>query len=96
MPVLFGSRGAGKTLCRREEFPEGRVKLIFKQFPLDFHAQAGFAAEAALAAQGQGKFWEMHDRLYGGFHLISRAGRVPLKYAKDIGARYEPLRLRRG
>jgi len=43
------------------------VKLVFKQFPLDLHADAEFAAEAALAAQAQGKFWEMHDRLYGGF-----------------------------
>ncbi len=65
-----------------KSFPKD-VKLVFKQFPLDFHAQAGFAAEAALAAQAQGKFWEMHDHLYGGFPDLSR--RTVLKYAKDIG-----------
>jgi protein-disulfide isomerase len=65
-----------------KNFPKD-VKLVLKQFPLDFHAQAGFAAEAALAAQAQGKFWEMHDRLYGGFPDLSR--KTVLKYAKDVG-----------
>jgi protein-disulfide isomerase len=56
---------------------------VFKQFPLDSHADAEFGAEAALAAQAQGKFWEMHDRLYGGFPDISR--KTVMKYAKEIG-----------
>jgi protein-disulfide isomerase len=58
------------------------VKLIFKQFPLDSHSDAEFAAEAALAAQVQGKFWEMHDRLYAGFPDVSRK-RIMI-YAKDL------------
>jgi protein-disulfide isomerase len=41
-----------------------QVKLIFKQFPLDNHSQAAFAAAASLAAQNQGKFWLMHDALF--------------------------------
>jgi protein-disulfide isomerase len=45
----------------------GQVKLYYKQFPLDIHSQAEYAAEASLAAQAQGKFWEMHDLLYAGF-----------------------------
>jgi protein-disulfide isomerase len=65
-----------------KNFPKD-VKLVFKQFPLDFHAQAGFAAEAALAAQAQGKFWEMHDRLYGGFPDLAR--KTVMRYAKEIG-----------
>jgi protein-disulfide isomerase len=40
------------------------VKLIFKQFPLDSHSQAAGAALAAIAAQRQGKFWEMHDAMF--------------------------------
>lgn len=63
-------------------FPKD-VKLVFKQFPLDSHADAEFGAEAALAAQAQGKFWEMHDRLYGGFPDLSR--NTVLRYAKQIG-----------
>ena len=41
-----------------------QVKLIFKEFPLDIHSQAAFAAAAAVAAQRQGKFWPMHDALF--------------------------------
>ncbi|HYA17327.1 MAG TPA: thioredoxin domain-containing protein [Bryobacteraceae bacterium] len=63
-------------------FPKD-VKLVFKQFPLDSHEDAEFGAEAALAAQAQGKFWEMHDRLYGGFPDLSRA--TVMRYAKQIG-----------
>ena len=42
----------------------GKVRVAFRQLPLDFHTHAARAAEAALAAHAQGKFWEMHDRLY--------------------------------
>jgi protein-disulfide isomerase len=48
------------------------VRLVFKQFPLDDHTDAEFGAEVALAAQAQGKFWEMHDLLYAGFPDLSR------------------------
>ena len=43
---------------------KGRVKLVFKHFPLGFHKQAMNAAKASVAAHRQGKFWEMHDRLF--------------------------------
>jgi len=48
------------------------VRLVFKQFPLESHSQAEFGAEVALAAQAQGKFWEMHDLLYAGFPDLTR------------------------
>ncbi len=41
------------------------VRLVFRHFPLlGAHPQAGLAAQAAVAAAQQGKFWEMHDRLF--------------------------------
>jgi len=41
------------------------VNFIMKQFPLrQIHPNAEPAAEAAIAASRQGKFWEMHDELY--------------------------------
>mgnify|MGYP000548108022 CR=1 FL=1 len=43
---------------------KGKIKLVFKHFPLSFHKQARAAAHAALAAQEQGKFWEMAEKLY--------------------------------
>lgn len=41
------------------------VRWIFRSFPLSFHADSELANEAALAAGAQGKFWEMHDLLFG-------------------------------
>lgn len=42
----------------------GKVNLAFKHFPLDSHKNAAPAARAAVAAQAQGKFWEMADALF--------------------------------
>jgi protein-disulfide isomerase len=40
------------------------IRWVFRAFPLDFHPEAEIAAEAALAAGEQGKFWQMHDMLF--------------------------------
>ena len=40
------------------------VRVVFKHLPLPMHPQAEPAALAAIAAQRQGKFWEMHDALF--------------------------------
>jgi diadenylate cyclase len=43
----------------------GRVRFVFRHFPLDsVHPRARRAALAAEAAASQGRFWEMHDLLY--------------------------------
>jgi protein-disulfide isomerase len=54
-----------------QKFPKD-VKLVFKQFPLEDHSQAALAAEASLAAQAQGKFWPLHDKMYANFRSINR------------------------
>jgi len=42
-----------------------QLRFVFRNFPLArIHAYAQRAAEAAEAADGQGKFWEMHDYLF--------------------------------
>jgi protein-disulfide isomerase len=43
---------------------KGKVKLIFRHFPLSFHQNAQKAAEASECAADQGKFWEMHDIMF--------------------------------
>ena len=42
----------------------GKVRLVYRQFPLSFHPHAAKAAEASLCAADQGKFWEYHDVLF--------------------------------
>lgn len=42
----------------------GKVKLAYVNFPLAMHQHAWPAAEAALCAGAQGKYWEMHDALF--------------------------------
>ena len=46
-----------------EKYPND-VKLVVKHFPLPSHAYARKAAIAALAAGKQGKFWEIHEKLF--------------------------------
>jgi protein-disulfide isomerase len=44
----------------------GKLRFVFRNFPITTsHPHAEQAAEAAEAAGTQGKFWEMHDLLYG-------------------------------
>src|SRR5579862_3334448 len=40
------------------------VRVVFRHNPLPFHPNAPLAAEAAVAAEAQGKFWEMHDKMF--------------------------------
>lgn len=47
-----------------ESFDENQVALVYKDLPLNFHAQGMNSAMAARCAQDQGKFWEMGALLY--------------------------------
>jgi protein-disulfide isomerase len=49
----------------------GKVKLVFKNFPLRMHRYAMEAAMAAMAADKQGKFWKFHDRLFLEYNQLS-------------------------
>ena len=50
----------------KEYLDTGKLKVVFMDFPLEaIHTFAFKAAETARCAAEQGKFWEMHDRLFG-------------------------------
>lgn len=58
---------ARETFATIEEryITTGKVRYVFRNFPLDeAHPKAFKAAEAAECANQQGKFWEMHARLF--------------------------------
>ncbi len=47
----------------------GKVRLVYRDFPLSFHANSQSAALAARCAADQGKYWEYHDLLFSGAAL---------------------------
>jgi protein-disulfide isomerase len=67
---------------------EGKIGVVFHEFPLEMHRHAMEAALAAEAAAVQGKFWEMHDALYQNLPVWSEATTVNFlfeSYAESIG-----------
>jgi protein-disulfide isomerase len=71
------------TITQIEKEYAGKVRVVWKNFPLDMHPNAKPAAAAALAAGEQGKFWEMHDKLFENQRALDRANLE--KYAQDLG-----------
>lgn len=60
-----------------------RLRFVFRNFPLtQQHSYAQQAAEAAEAANAQGRFWEMHDLLYQNQNALSRDDLV--RYAAEL------------
>lgn len=68
---------------------QGKVKLIYRHFPLtNIHKNAMVAAQASEAAHLQGKFWEMHDVLFAKQAEWQGESDPAVKfaqYAKDLG-----------
>ena len=53
-----------------EAYPDD-VRFVYKNYPLPFHKQAMPAALAAVAAGAQGKFWEMHDKIFENYRTLN-------------------------
>lgn len=62
---------------------EGKVRVVYRDFPLSFHPNAQKAAEAAECADDQGKFWEYHDKLFANQQALTVDNLK--QYAKDLG-----------
>jgi protein-disulfide isomerase len=60
-----------------------KVRIVFKNLPLSIHPKAPAAHAAAEAAHRQGKFWEMHDRIFANQGQLEPE--VFERYAKEIG-----------
>jgi len=78
----FCSRAATVVHQVKEKYGD-KVRFVFRQFPLSFHQNAQMAAEAALAANEQGKFWQLHDKMFADQGKLDRASLEAT--AKEIG-----------
>jgi len=76
------------VLKKLEQEYTGRLRIVYRQFPLPMHNYAMDAAQAAEAAAIQGRFWEMSDLLFQNQNAWSKADNVqPIfeQYATTIG-----------
>jgi protein-disulfide isomerase len=68
----------------------GLASYRYFDYPLPMHKNTWFASEAAACANDQGKFWEMHDKLFQGQdqwngEVTSNPTDILQGYAKDLG-----------
>lgn len=70
-----------------------QLRVVFRHFPLTkIHKNAMMAAQAAEAARNQGKFSQMHDRLYGtqnGWKDLADGRPTFIGYAQELGLNVE-------
>jgi len=63
---------------------EGQLRFVFRNFPLaEAHPHALLAAQAAEAAGAQGRFWEMHDKIFENQEALELSDIVG--YAQSLG-----------
>ncbi|HEX6590010.1 MAG TPA: Na+/H+ antiporter NhaA [Longimicrobiales bacterium] len=77
--------GRAEPVLRQLQQQYGReLRFVFRHLPLvDIHEHAAMAAEASEAAAEQGKFWEMHDRLFDAHGALGYDDLVG--YARELG-----------
>ncbi len=61
------------------------VRVVVKQFPLSFHKQAKKASLYALAAERQGKYHEMSNKIFENYRNLKTNEDLPREYAKELG-----------
>lgn len=72
----------------------GKVRYIYRDFPLSNHPAAKPAAEAAECAKEQNKFWEMHDKIFEeqdkqGLGTVAFGEGELTKWAVEIGLKLQ-------
>jgi len=71
------------TLEKLRENYSDKVRFVFKHRPLRMHQNAKPAARAAIAAQKQGKFWEMHEAMFSDQKMVKQGKFTEL--AEQVG-----------
>ena len=61
------------------------LRVVVKQFPLSFHKQARKASIYALAAERQGKYMEMSNKIFENYRQLKSNEDLPRQYAQELG-----------
>jgi protein-disulfide isomerase len=85
----YSARTAAALVELQREL-KGRIRVVFKHSPLASHPFAALAAEAAVEARAQGRFWELHDALFTSYNELDRDKLLAL----GEGAGLDPEKLR--
>jgi protein-disulfide isomerase len=73
----------GATLDQMMQLYPGKLKIVYKSFPLSSHPYSLQAATAAMAANEKGKFWEFYKELFKNFNKINDAKLMEIR--KNFG-----------
>lgn len=65
---------------KKEYIDTGKVRFVYRHYPLEFHPAAMISAKASECADESGKFWEMHDKI---FQEQAKSGDGTITYTED-------------
>ena len=84
----FCGRHAKGTLEQIKEkyINQGKLQYVIRDFPLNFHKQGKSAAVAAACSGDQGKYWEMHEKLFQNPKKINQKGYQLLASELELNA----------
>lgn len=66
-------------LIKSNYIDTGKIRFVYRDFPLSFHPGAQTAAQAAECAEEQDKYWEMHDKI---FYEQDKEGQGTIQFSK--------------
>lgn len=79
-----------------EAYP-GKIRIVYRNYPLSFHQNASTAAEAALCAWDQDAYWEFHNKLFESPTILNNEEGTVLdqatynQFASDLGLDVKPF-----
>jgi protein-disulfide isomerase len=81
-PYCFNHKGTTDQII--QDYGD-QVRVVFRHYPLSFHANAEKAAEASECAAEQGKFWEMYDKIFAANEAGTMGVEKWKEEAKNLG-----------
>ena len=65
---------------KKDYMDTGKIKFVYRDYPLGFHPSSHISAEASECAEDEGKYWEMHNKI---FAEQEKKGQGTISYTAD-------------